>query len=86
MSGRIGSCPSDLAVRSYVWQINMRTATAPSVISATLMGSNSCFYDDPVLDPQGTGIAWFSNEDSYHVRCSVTRRSYQIGVKHTNPT
>jgi hypothetical protein len=71
MTGRIASCPYG-GVQSYVWQINMHTATVPLIITITPM-SHSCFNANPVLDPQGTGIAWFSNRDSYNVRpCSVT--------------
>jgi hypothetical protein len=45
----------------------MRTATAPSVITATPFGGYTCFYGDPIIDPQGTGIAWFNNDDTNNV-------------------
>jgi hypothetical protein len=73
-----------MGVPSYVWQINMRTATAPSVITATPMGGNTCFFADPVIDPQGTGIVYFSDSDTNNVR-GRTALPQEPSQDHTSP-
>lgn len=63
---RIGSdCAG--SITSKVWQIDMSSIARPRVLTVTEFGGNTCFCSDPIIDPQGSGIAYFSDNNANNV-------------------